>query len=103
MKTSSLFRTSLLGALALAAVSANAELIWGITVPGANGSNLVSFDSANPGGFTNGATLTGTLAGHTIRGIDFRPSDGRLYAVSSTGATAQLYTVNLVTGALTTV
>lgn len=92
-----------MGVLALAAVSANAELIWGITVPGANGSNLISFDSANPGGFTTGATLTGVLAAHTIRAIDFRPSDGQLYAVSSTGATAQLYTVDLATGALTTV
>jgi len=45
------------------------------------------------------------VAGQTVRSIDFRPSTGVLYAVStvSNGTAGQLYTVNLTTGVLTPV
>lgn len=91
----------------VAPAAAQAELIYGITVPGvAAPSNLVSFDSANPAAVSTVAALSGLNAGHTIRGIDFRPSNGLLYAVSTADANpaeAQLYTVDLATAAASAV
>lgn len=93
-------RIASLAVLALAAVGARAELIWGIT----STSQLVSFDSSNPNAYTLGPALTGVATGHTVRAIDFRASNGQLYAISNNASTlGQLYTVNLTTGALTTV
>lgn len=93
-------RIASLAVLALAAVGARAELIWGITTT----SQLVSFDSANANAYTLGPNLSGVVSGHTVRAIDFRASNGQLYAISSNASTAgQLYTVNLTTGALTAV
>jgi Domain of unknown function (DUF4394)/PEP-CTERM motif len=51
--------------------------------------------------------LTGVASGETVRGIDYRPSNGRVYAISSrnssTVGTASIYTVNTSTGVLTQV
>lgn len=86
-------------ALGLVAGTAHAETIYGVT----DTFNLVSFDSTTPGTTNTIGGITGLTAGHTLRGIDFRASDGQLYALSTSGLTAaQLYTVNLSTGALTT-
>ena len=109
MKHRKTLRLLPLGALALAAAGARAELIYGIsTTDGLTGAGLVSFDSATPATFTTIAGLTGVVAGQSIRAIDFRPATGTLYALSSSTAAAtdlaaQLYTVNLATGALTAV
>ena len=43
------------------------------------------------------------VSGHGLRSIDFRPSTGVLYAISTNGSAAQLYTVNLTNAALTPV
>ena len=96
-----LVRVSSLVLLALAAAGAQAETIYGIT--NAATSQLVTFDSASPTSFTLGASLSGLVAGHAIRAIDFRPSNATLYAISSSGSTGQLYTVNLTSGLLTAV
>lgn len=93
----------LMAASALIAGTAQAELIYGITVPTAGVSSLLSFDSATPGASTSIGAITGIVAGHTLRGIDFRPSNGQLYAISSSGTAAQIYTVNLATGVATPV
>ncbi|RYZ84425.1 MAG: DUF4394 domain-containing protein, partial [Proteobacteria bacterium] len=85
--------------------SVRAELIYGAT----DSSDLVSFDSATPGTLTTIGAFSGLPNGQTIRGIDFRPATGQLYALSTStptpvaGTTAQLYTTDLVTGALTAV
>lgn len=95
---------ALAATLALLGGNARAELIYGVTTLGSP--LLVSFDSATPGSLTTIGAISGLLAGHTLRGIDFRPSNGLLYALSNSDATrtaAQLYTVDLTTGALTTV
>jgi MYXO-CTERM domain-containing protein len=77
--------------------SAHAALIYGVTPD----NTLFSFDSATPGTINNGFPISGfTAAGENIRGIDFRPATGQLYALGSFG---QLYTVNLATAALTPV
>lgn len=94
----------MVASVALLSGAAQAELIYGISVPGTGGAtNLVSFDSATPASTTNVGAITGLVAGHTLRGIDFRPSNGQLYAISSSGTAAQLYTVNLTTSVATPV
>lgn len=94
---------ALAAALALAglASSARAELVYGITDLAT--SSLIRFDSATPGSTTTVGALTGITAGQTLYGIDFRPSNGVLYGVSANGTAAQLYTINLNTGAATAV
>ena len=97
MNLSKTLRLSSLALVALAA-AAHAEKIFG-----ASTTNLYSFDSATTAGVLNLGAFSGVVTGQTIRSIDFRPANGTLYALSSLGAAAQLYTVNLTTGALTTV
>ena len=94
---------------AQSATTARGEILFGVTDAGtgANGS-LVSFDSATPGTVTTIGALSGVVTGQFIRGVEFRPSNGMLYALSAgnttaTATAAQLYTVNLTSGALTPV
>lgn len=86
--------------LLLGAGAVPAATIFGL---GESGGNIFQFDSAAPGTVTNNQSLTGVPAGQSPRAIDFRPSNGLLYLLS-TGATtsdARLYTINPVTGAVT--
>lgn len=106
------YRVSALAAVAgafILATPAQAELIYGMTAAnsgsGSAGVALVSFDHTTPNVITTHGNFTGLVTGHSLRSIDFRPSNGQLYGVSSdaTGANGQIYTINLATGALTTV
>lgn len=67
--------------------------------------NLSSFSSADPTTLVSGPTaITGLQAGEVIRGMDFRPADGLLYAVGTNGAAGdRLYTINTTTGVATQV
>ncbi|MGK5023377.1 DUF4394 domain-containing protein [Janthinobacterium sp. RB2R34] len=61
------------------------------------GSNkLMSFDRASPGAVRTTAQVTGLQPGENLLGIDFRPADGQLYAVSSSG---RIYVIDGGTGA----
>jgi hypothetical protein len=96
-------RWLILPVLALCAASAQAEKVIGL-VGTAAGTDLVRFDSATPGSLIPVGALSGALPGHSVRAIDFRPADGKLYAVSHNSVDmGQLYTVNLDTAALTPV
>jgi Ca2+-binding RTX toxin-like protein len=69
------------------------------------GSNLVSFDPANP---TVGTTIgiTGLTMGDTLVGIDFRPQNGLLYGLgigSGPAGTATLYAISARTGQATAI
>lgn len=69
--------------------------------------HLISFDSATPGTIVT-KTLTGFVspATESIRGIDFRPATGDLYAlgiVDGSNDTARLYKLNPATATLTEV
>jgi len=81
-------------------MNVNAQLssttIFGVTT----GNRLVQFNANTPGTVTNIGAVTGLQAGESIVGIDFRPANGQLYALGSTG---RLYTINLLTGAATQV
>ena len=59
---------------------------------------LLSFDSATPGTLRNTLTVTGLQAGESLEGIDFRPANGLLYGLGSSG---RLYVINVTTGAAT--
>ncbi len=56
---------------------------------------LVSFDRATPGTTRTSVAVTGLQAGENLLGIDYRPADGLLYGVGSSG---RIYTLNPDTG-----
>src|SRR4051812_23570760 len=89
-----------LGALSilivLTATAAKAIPIFGIN--NAN-NNLVRFDSATPGTIVQ-VPVTGMIAGDTIVGLDFRPMDGKLFAL---GLGSRLYIIDPATGVATQV
>jgi len=81
--------------------NAQAQLVYGITddiVP-----ELVSFNAPTPGTLISNVAITGVVAGQTLRGMDFRTATGQLYAISTSGSAAQIYTVNLATAVATPV
>lgn len=77
---------------AVAVVPPPAETVWALTASG----KLVAFQSSAPGTLTASLAVSGLPAGESLTGIDFRPADGRLYAVSSA---SQLYTIDTISGA----
>lgn len=81
--------------LMAAAVPASAATIVGINSQG----QLITFNSAVPGTVTSTVNISG-VSGVGIRGIDFRPATGQLYAL---GGDSVLYTINTTTGAATSV
>ena len=94
-------RLALATAAALSAsVAAHAVPLIGVT----GNATLIGFDSATPGTVTQTLAVTG-LGTELIRGIDFRPSTGQLYAIGQTNFNnpVNLYTINVATGAATRV
>lgn len=61
---------------------------------------LITFGALTPGTRVGLVNVNGLAAGETLVGIDFRPMDDRLYAVSST---SRLYTLDVGTGLATPV
>jgi hypothetical protein len=90
--------------MALAAAFASpvqAETLYVLTA-----TNVLSrVDTETPGTVIPGVTVSNLVAGHTLRGIDFRPRTGILYALSYNPNTdaAQIYTVHLATALATPV
>jgi hypothetical protein len=70
--------------------------LLGLTV----NNQLVRFDSATPGMVSAPVAITGVQTGENILGIDFRPANGLLYGLGSSG---RLYTINATSGAATQV
>jgi hypothetical protein len=77
----------------LAVRGARTPAVYGLADDG----RLVSFATLTPNTVTATA-ITGLAAGETVLGIDFRPKDRLLYALSSTG---KIYTIDPATGAAT--
>jgi hypothetical protein len=89
-------------AIALFAATSAPAIVQGQAGPNmvavtANG-QLVRFNGATPGTVASTTAISGMQAGETVVGADFRPANGRLYAVGSTG---RIYTVDPMTGAAT--
>jgi hypothetical protein len=61
------------------------------------GGSLVTFGSQNPDD-TRRVSISGLQAGETLVGLDFRPADGRLYAV---GSSSRIYMVDTLSAAAT--
>ncbi len=81
--------------LAFGAVSqARAE---GLVVVTTN-NTVLTFDSATPGTTSAPVNVTGLQAGESVVGIDRRPADGQIYAVTNT---SRIYTINSTTGVAT--
>ncbi|TWI61208.1 uncharacterized protein DUF4394 [Pseudoduganella lurida] len=59
---------------------------------------LVSFNRETPGTVRTTLAITGLQGGENLVGIDFRPADGKLYGVGSTG---RVYTIDTASGAAT--
>ena len=76
-------------ALATIATGASAATIFGVD----ENNRLVSFDSANPGTFVSDIQITGTDA--TVLALDYRDSDGLIYAL---GDDFRIYTLDRVSG-----
>lgn len=81
-----------LTALIACAGIAQAELAFGVTT----NQTLVSFNTQAPNALLSGAAISGLMANEQIRGIDFRPADGGLYAL---GSFSNLYRIDTATGA----
>lgn len=71
--------------------------VQGRIVYGVDGNNnLIRFGGMNPGLVTNVMAISGLQIGEIILGIDFRPNDGRLFAMSNMN---QLYVLDTLSGA----
>lgn len=64
---------------------------------------LASFNRDQPSVIRTSVAVSGLMAGDTLLGMDFRPSDGQLYAIARTspGNGGRLYTINTTTGVAT--
>ncbi|SHH08561.1 DUF4394 domain-containing protein [Massilia sp. CF038] len=70
----------------------------GDTVVLTSSNKLVTFNLASAATIKTAVAVSGLQSGESLIGIDYRPADGMLYGVGSTG---RIYTVNPATGALT--
>lgn len=86
------FRCALAAAaLAAAAGSARAELIYGVTQTGF----LASWDSAAPGTLLMGSAIQGLQTNEALVGLDLRPATGELFGL---GSFSNVYRVDPATG-----
>jgi hypothetical protein len=73
------------------------------------GTNLLTFDSAQPGTIRTSLGITGVEASQTLVGLDVRPANNALYALGYSAAAAagvanaQVYSINATTGAATAI
>ncbi|MFG0327963.1 MAG: DUF4394 domain-containing protein [Phycisphaerales bacterium JB037] len=88
----------LVGAAALAGTAgfASAQVVYGVT----SNETLVTWNAGSPNNVTSGVALSGFEQNETVRGIDFRPATGELFAV---GSFSNLYKIDTSSGAATRV
>jgi hypothetical protein len=84
--------------LVLLVVACPAQARPGVALSG--GAQLIPFDTAAPGSAGAGVAVTGLQAGESLLGVDYRPSNGKLYGL---GSTSRLYRINEATGHATQV
>lgn len=70
----------LIAASFVAATPAAAETVYGLT-----STRIVTFDSSSPGTILSSSPITGLTGNVSLKGIDFRPADGQLYALGTNG------------------
>ncbi len=96
MKSVALSLCALGAGMTFAATASAQETIFAVTA----NQTLVTWDSSSPNNLNSGAAISGLASNETIRGIDFRPATGELFAL---GSFNNLYTLNQNTGAATLV
>src|SRR5688572_9051732 len=82
--------------LLMGALDASGATLFTTTVK----NDLVSFDSADPCAVVGSVPISGLQPDEDVLGIDFRPSNGVLYAL---GSTSRIYTIDTATGVATAV
>jgi len=96
----SIARTGLAVALAVGTLAASAQAqvdqVYGVT----QDNTLIRFNPQAPGTILSGVAIQGMQTNEVVRGIDFRPATGELYAM---GSFSRLYTINVSTGVATQV
>ena len=80
-------------AVFLPVITADAAMLVGVT----GDNTVINFDSSDPSDIS-GSAITGLAVNEIVRGIDFRPTTGELYALGSFG---NLYTLDRFTGVAT--
>jgi hypothetical protein len=93
------FVAALCAALVVAP-SSLADTVFALAHPATGGDTLSQFQTTTPGTVSSPIAITGLVAGDTLLAIDFRPANGQLYGVSSSG---RMYTINTATGVATQV
>jgi len=79
---------------------ADAALIFGVTFD----NQLFSFNSTAPGNILSGLPITGLQSGEVVQAIDVRPSaDPTKKLLYALGSSSRIYTLNVTTGAATSV
>ena len=82
----------------------NSSLVSGATIYGVanvnNSLNLVQFESGTPADLDSSLAISGLNAGEAVLGIDFRPSNGQLYGLTSQN---RLVTINTTSAVATPV
>ncbi len=93
-----LMKSVMMAAVVGAAGAAQAQIdtVYGVT----QDNTLITFASNAPGTILSGRPISGLQNNETIRGIDFRPATGQLFAL---GSFSRLYTIDITTGAATQV
>ncbi|CAF3842740.1 unnamed protein product, partial [Rotaria sp. Silwood1] len=79
-----------------------AGIFYGMEYTAAGAGNLVTWDTAT-GTITTVGALAGLAAGHTVTGMAWDKTTSTMFGLSTNGTVSTLYTINLATGALTTV
>lgn len=78
-------RSRLAASLLIAASFVAATPAAGETVYGLTSTRIVTFDSSSPGTILSSSPITGLTGNVSLKGIDFRPADGQLYALGTNG------------------
>jgi hypothetical protein len=76
--------------------NAAGQTLYGLTAP----NRLIQFSSDNPGTIISQIQVTGLQRHEKLLGIDFRPANGKLYAL---GNTSRVYVIDLPSGVATPV
>ncbi|HZR36421.1 MAG TPA: DUF4394 domain-containing protein [Nevskia sp.] len=72
---------------------------WGPDLVAVTASNkLITFNHGSPGTLDSSVAISGLQPGENVVGIDYRPADGKLYGLGSSG---ELYLLDLRSGAAT--
>src|SRR5215210_3928453 len=92
--------TALGAAMLCLVLAAPASAVTIYAVRSGTSPELMRFDHATPGATTSIGNVSGLPGGVEVWGIDFRPANGKLYAL---GSNSRLYTLNTETAAATQV